>query len=410
MDQKLNIGIVARNQEMGVAVYTHNLIRALATLPPEERPRVTLFCAERSDLFDEVEPLVDRLILYRPLLEAPPTRKVLYALRYLKTAITVFLLGEAQPELAFAARRAGVDAVYAVTNSHTRLLPNAIAWIPDLQNCALPHLFSVAERKSRDYRFSRLLHDPRRHVVFSSHHALDHARDSYGPISAHTHVMHFATVPEPSWSGDIAPVLKRYDVPKQYLMACNVWAVHKDHETLIRAIALLRRNGTKVNVVCTGANWERRRPEHFAAMQALIRDLELEPQFTILGLIPRLDQVMLIRGASAIIQPSRFEGWSTVIEDARAVGTPVIASDFPVHVEQNVPGTIFFQQGDPEDCARAIREHLKRGSRPAAAVNGQMERVAEFGRKFVSIVRATSVRNNVSPELPEMFHEKVDAI
>jgi glycosyltransferase involved in cell wall biosynthesis len=289
-----------------------------------------------------------------------------------------------------------VDAIYAVTNPHTRLLPNAIAWIPDLQHCALPHLFSSAERNSRHYRFSRLLHDSRRHVVFSSNHALQHAEQSYGPVTAHTHVMHFATVPEPSWSGDPAPVLRRYQVPERYLMACNVWAVHKDHATLIRAIGLLGRDGTKVHVVCTGATWERRHPEHFAAMQAEIRNLGIEPQFTILGLIPRLDQVMLIRGASAVIQPSRFEGWSTVIEDARALGTPVIASDFPVHIEQDVPGTIFFRQGDPEDCACAIREHLKGRRTSGTAVSGQMQRVAEFGRRFVSIVRAASGQINPS--------------
>ena len=374
-------------------MYTHNLVRALATLPPEERPRTTLFCPRSADLFKSIEPLVDRVRVYKPLLEVPPQRKLLYAARYVKTGITVSLLGEAQPELAFAARRAHVDSVFAVSNPYTRLLPNAIAWIPDLQHCALPHLFSALERKSRHHRFTRLLRDSSRHVVFSSNHALGHAGESYGPVTARTHVMPFATVPEPSWCNDPAPTQAQYGVPPVYFMNCNLWAVHKDHATLIQAVHMLARKGIKVHVVCTGDTWDRRHPDHFAALQEEIGRLGLESQFQILGLIPRIDQVMLIRGASAVVQPSLFEGWSTVIEDARALGTPVIASDFPVHIEQNAPGSLFFRQGDAEDCARAIQEHLVRPETRCHPDGQHMQRVKAFARCFVEIVRSTVSRN-----------------
>jgi glycosyltransferase involved in cell wall biosynthesis len=374
---------------MGGIVYTHNLVRALATLPQEERPRMTLFCPRSANLFKNIEPLVDHLWVYKPLLEVPPHRKLLYAARYVKTGITVSLLGEAQPELAFAAHRAHVDALFAVTNPYTRLLPNAIAWIPDLLHCALPDLFSPVERNSRHHRFTRLLHDPSRHVVFSSNHALRHAGESYGPVTARTHVMHFATVPEPSWHDDPAPTQAQYGVPPAYFMNCNLWAVHKDHATVIRAVHVLARKGIKVHVVCTGDTWDRRHPDHFAALQEEIKKLGLESQFQILGLIPRIDQVRLIRGASAVIQPSLFEGWSTVIEDARALGTPVIASDFPVHIEQNAPDCLFFRRGDAEDCARAIQERLVRPEIRFHPDGQHMRRVRDFARCFVEIVRST---------------------
>jgi hypothetical protein len=37
-----------------------------------------------------------------------------------------------------------------------------------------------------------------------------------------------------------------------------------------------------------------------------------------------------------------FEGWSTVIEDARGFGRPLIVSDIPVDREQADSDTIFF--------------------------------------------------------------------
>jgi glycosyltransferase involved in cell wall biosynthesis len=388
MVQKLHIGLVALDNWMGGIVYTHNLVRALAALPPDERPLTTLFCPHSLELFRDLEPLVDHAVVYKPLIQVLPNRKFLYAARILKTMISVSILREAQPELALAARRAKVDAIFAVTNPYTRLMPNAIAWIPDLQHCVFPHLFSPIERTSRDYRISRLLRDPSRHVVFSSHHGLTHAAECYGPVRAQTHILHFATVLEPSWLDDPAPTLARYGVPPVYLMNCNWWAVHKDHGTLIRAVHSLAQNNKRVHVVCTGNTGDRRQPEYFHSLHAEIKKLGLESQFQILGIIPRIDQVMLIRGARAIVQPSRFEGWSTVIEDARALATPVIASDFPVHLEQNPEGAIFFRQGDAEDCARVLDQHLAEPSQSRLDVENRPDRVLEFARCFVDILRS----------------------
>jgi hypothetical protein len=44
----------------------------------------------------------------------------------------------------------------------------------------------------------------------------------------------------------------------------------------------------------------------------------------------------------AILQPSLFEGWSTVIEDARSLQVPVIAANLNVNMEQlEETGTYF---------------------------------------------------------------------
>ena len=171
-------------------------------------------------------------------------------------------------------------------------------------------------------------------------------------------------------------------------MNCNWWAVHKDHGTLIRAVYILAQKNKRVHVVCTGNTGDRRQPEYFNGLHAEIKKLGLESQFQILGTIPRNDQVMLMRGARAIVQPSRFEGWSTVIEDARALSTPVIASDFPVHLEQNPDGAIFFRQGDAEDCARALDQQLMEPNRSLLEMANRPDRILKFARCFVDILRS----------------------
>ena len=124
-----------------------------------------------------------------------------------------------------------------------------------------------------------------------------------------------------------------------------------------------------------------------------IEDNELSGVIHILGLLPRLDQIQLMRAAAAIVQPSLFEGWSTVVEDVRALGKRVFLSDIPVHREQQPPGAIYFQPDAPNTLAKGIAEvwdTLPGGpcsSEEEDALGTQRTRVAQYGRDFLAIVR-----------------------
>lgn len=385
-----HIGLIGIDQWLGGAIYTQNLIKALSRLPAEERPRITLFCRRNASLFTEVTPLVDKVVVFESQLDklfggtrfASPAQRIDYA-------ASSFLLRDASPALGRAAQREHVDAMFPVPDPYTRLTPNPIAWIPDLQHSAFPQHFSRMQRRVRDNRFSALLRDPGRHVVFSSQCALDHAASVYGPPKASTYILHFATVPLPSWFDDSAPVVAKYEIAQPFFIVCNQFWVHKDHQTLFRGVAQLKQQGVHVNLVCTGPTNDPRQPEHFANLKAEIKTLGIEPQVRILGTIPRTDQISLMRASAAVIQPSQFEGWSTVIEDARALGTPLIASDFPVHLEQNIPHSSFFRMGNPADCALAITRFLQKEEVPPSSPTVHDARILEFARTFLKIVNAT---------------------
>jgi hypothetical protein len=65
-----------------------------------------------------------------------------------------------------------------------------------------------------------------------------------------------------------------------------------------------------------------------------------------------------MRRSLALIQPSLFEGWSTVVEDARLLGKKIILSDISVHVEQNPPLSTFFTPSSHIELATIIEEAL----------------------------------------------------
>jgi glycosyltransferase involved in cell wall biosynthesis len=366
-------------------------VRALSRLPPDERPRLTLFCRGSTSLFDEVCGLVDRVVVYESPLDriARGTRFAVDAER-VQAFVGSALLGEAAPDVAREARREGVEAIFPAMKASARRLPTPIAWIPDLQHRVLPELFSRWARAAADRDFQKMLRDPGRHVVFSSASAMADAMRAYGRPRAAAHVLQFTTVPLPHWSQDPAPFVSRYALPPRYYIVCNQFWVHKDHLTAFRAVAKLKRRGMRVDLVCTGPTHDSRHSDFFPWLEVQIKALAIEEQIHILGTIPRVDQVCLMRAARAVLQPSRFEGWSTVLEDARAVGKEVIASDFPVHLEQEVPGSSFFRMGDADDCARAIAAHLEHdreqdGSMPTASHDLTILR---FARAFMAIVDA----------------------
>ena len=78
-----------------------------------------------------------------------------------------------------------------------------------------------------------------------------------------------------------------------------------------------------------------------------------------MGFIPRDQQIALMRCCAAMVQPSLFEGWSTVLEDARCLGVRIIASDLAVHIEQNLPAALYFERRNSEALSRVLAQHFE---------------------------------------------------
>ena len=269
-------------------------------------------------------------------------------------------------------------------------------WVPDFQHRFMPELFSRWEAIKRDAGIGALAGEAKT-IVFSSASAAADFRTFYPQSAAQIEVLRFHTHPDPAWfDGDPLAVARQFHLPARFFIVSNQFWQHKNHAVLFRALALLRARGIEPAVVCTGHPGDFRSKDYFNSLLRMLHELGVAPQVRLLGLIARREQIQLMRAALAVVQPSLFEGWSTVVEDARALGKPVIYSDLAVHLEQNPPDSVAFQRDSAESLAARLGDWWQtRAPGPdAAAESAARARAAEaslgYARRFLEIVRTAA--------------------
>jgi glycosyltransferase involved in cell wall biosynthesis len=206
----------------------------------------------------------------------------------------------------------------------------------------------------------------------------------------------FVSVAAPEWyAGNPERVVQSLGLPRKYLMFPSQFWIHKNHQALFDAIRLAAETVPDIALVCTGRMYDHRYPRHAEELLARLEEENLTARIRCLGLLDRYSQIQLLRAAAAIVQPSLFEGWSSLLEDARAFGKRVYVSDIPVHREHNPPDVRFFDPHSPEELAGLIAEDwplLTPGpdrKRERKARLRQEARALDFAWRFLDLVAGT---------------------
>lgn len=268
-------------------------------------------------------------------------------------------------------------------------------WLPDFQHRHMPEYYTPEAVAAKDKGLEIFFSDAKT-VIFSSYNAENDYRQFFPSATAKAEVMRFATFPQASWyEGDPLAVQKRFNLPDRFLIVSNQFWQHKNHHGLFEAMALLRAEGAPVpDVICTGHPTDDRNPHYIDQLLRAIHEHGIAPHVRFLGLIGRLEQVQLVRRAVAVIQPSHFEGWSTIVEDSRILGKKMLMSDINVHKEQNPPGGAYFKYDDPRSLAEQLSKIWQEGTpgpdleAEANARRAGVESALAYARRFLDIARS----------------------
>ena len=262
------------------------------------------------------------------------------------------------------------------------------AWVGYLWDCQhkrLPHFFSHQECVAREDQFAKLLRVAPVVIV----HSLDVKADLmtyFGPVRGEIIALPFAAAAEPGWFQlDATKTREKYRLPEKYFLCSNQFWQHKNHGVILEALALARAQGQQMSVAFTGQMQDYRNPGYVRGLMERVEALEISDNCYFLGLIPKLEQIAIMRSAIAVIQPTLFEGspGGLAVADAIGVGQRVIVSDIPVNREiQQYVGDYF-----PPTDARALfgamcRLREQRSPRPVREqlLAEGLERRRHFGR------------------------------
>jgi glycosyltransferase involved in cell wall biosynthesis len=269
--------------------------------------------------------------------------------------------------------------------------------IPDFQHVGLPNYFTADERAFRDESCRRQGELTDLAVLHSAAVAADFRR-FLPACSEKPRVFHFPSLlcfSPLDQKPDAAGLAARYGLDEGFFLVMNQFWVHKNHRVIIEALGQLKKTGTVPQVVMIGQPTDTRDPSgrHLSALLGRMAELGLDGRIKLLGFVDAKTRDDLIRCCCAILQPSLFEGWNTAIEDAKAVGRPVIASDLAVHREQ-IPGA--FALLPPDDVAAwaaalaRARSVLPPGpdrARETAAIGRAREAAKRDGTDLIAVCR-----------------------
>ncbi len=328
--------------------YYRNLFTAIHLLP-DSKLEIVIFTGNKSDV-SHFEGLVE--IVRTPLLDRGSvswwinklTGRVLFGREYL-----LYLL----------LRRCGIKLL-----SHVPLLWRgapipSLGWIPDFQHVKLPDYFGEKALREHNDQIKRIIHNSDA-LLLSSRDAMSDLHRHFPEDPLPTSVLRFVSCLA-AQSGDLPSqtvLAQGYGLSRPWFHVPNQFWAHKNHGIIVEVLALLKKSGACPLVVSTGDTHDYRHPGYFPGLMEEVRKHGLEKDFLALGMVPYADVVALMRDSVAVINPSLFEGWSTSVEEAKAMGKTVILSDIAVHREQKPERGVYFDTEEPEQLAKIMMDQL----------------------------------------------------
>lgn len=187
----------------------------------------------------------------------------------------------------------------------------------------------------------------------------------------------------------------------------NGWR-HKNHEALVRALKIVRRQGRDVRVVLTGCEFD-----VAERLGPLFESREEAARVRHLGYVSRRETIGLYAAATLMVFPSLFEGFGLPLLEAMQCETPVIC--LPVASVPEVGGDAVLYADPPNEwgIAEAILRLLDDASLRRRLVAAGLARVRQFSYRetarrtlatFEAVLKGPSGPSGLPPGRPLIAH------
>ncbi len=236
--------------------------------------------------------------------------------------------------------------------SHRRLFINQkikiFGWIPDLQNKVLKIFFDEFSLKKRESYINEDIN--KSNFIFVSSIQVKKEFKRYYNLKKTILPLRIPS----SYSFISKKKLKNF-----ILFPSQFWK-HKNHQYIINVSKILKQKKIKVKFIFCGKIDDYRNKNNFQIINNEIKKNKLEDYIQNLGEVSYKKLIKMQSECMAFVNPSFYEGWSTINEEARSLNKYIFLSNIPGHVEQKNYGSIFFDINDPKSLVIQIKKFLKK--------------------------------------------------
>lgn len=334
---------------MGFGGAERSLVNLLYELP-RDRYEVDIL------LFQKKGELISQLPEWVRVLDTPPELKGLYApVRRSGKMLPTKLLGTFCARLARNTQKS--RAAYRWAHFYSRKLP-VLAGHYDVAACygGSELMYYVADFVQADRKLAWIHSDYR-----AGRYCAEYDRSFFGKMDAiisisdicvdvlkeefpeYAHKMHMI---ENITSAALLQKRAAEFVPAEYTGSCNFVSVGrlvplKGFDMAIEAAAILKKKGLDFKWFVVGQG------DLHGKLLEQIRQMDVEEHFVLLG--PRSNPYPYMKHCTALIQPSRYEGKSMVLDEAKILGAPIVATAYPTvfdQIRQDQEGVITPMNGE----------------------------------------------------------------
>jgi glycosyltransferase involved in cell wall biosynthesis len=209
------------------------------------------------------------------------------------------------------------------------------------------------------------------------------------PLCAPPHIYQYALGITPVSGDSIAG----HKLPDRFLFYPAQFWTHKNHENLVRALHVIRRDkGLEIPMMFVGAAWD-----SYEKIVGLLRELHMERQVHCLGYIAVEEIVALYQKTTALVFASFADYTSIPIVEAMVMGKPILCANAFSLPEQAGSAALYFDPFDVNDMAERIYrlwtdERLQAELGANGKERAKLLTPKRFSERWIALVRETILR------------------